>query len=161
MPSFDITSKLNSPEVDNALIQANKEIGTRYDFRNVPTELTREGSSLKLSSANDEKIKAMREVLYTKLVKRGVSLKHLEEQRSEPTPGGKVKQEIKLIEGIAQDKAKDIIRYIKDAKFKVQASIQADVVRVSGKDRDELQKVIAGVRQQDFPLELQFSNFRD
>lgn len=161
MPSFDIVSKLNSQEVDNALVQAQKEIATRYDFRSVPTELTREGALLKLSSANDEKLKAMREVLYQKLVKRGVSLKHLDEQKSEPTPGGKVKQDIKLVEGIAQDKAKDIIRFIKDAKYKVQASINADVVRVTGKDRDELQRVIAGVRQQDFPVELQFLNFRD
>lgn len=162
MPTFDIVSKLNSAEVDNAMIHAQKEIATRFDFRNTGAELARAEAVITVRANVEDRLNAAIEVLHAKFVKRGVSLKHLDETgKVEPTAKGHVKKEIKLQEGIAQDKAKEIVKAIKDSKLKVTASIQGDVVRVSGKDKDELQKTIALVRSKQFPVELQFTNFRD
>jgi uncharacterized protein YajQ (UPF0234 family) len=162
MPSFDIVSKLNSAEVDNAVIQAQKELAQRFDFKNTSTELVRAEAVITVHANVEDRLNAAIEVLHAKFVKRSVSLKHLDETaKVEPTAKGHVKKDLKLTEGIAQDKAKDIVKAIKDSKLKVQASINGDVVRVSGKDRDELQKTIALVKSKQFPVELQFINFRD
>ncbi len=161
MPSFDITSKLDLQEVDNALNNANKEIVNRFDFKNTNTELVREEMKLRLVSSDEGRVEAALDILESKLTKRGVSLKSLERSKPYPVGNQRVRQDITLVSGIAQDKAKDIVRALKDSKIKVQASIQADTVRVSGKDRDELQKAIAHCRAQNFPIELQFGNFRD
>jgi hypothetical protein len=160
MPSFDIVSKLNMMEVDNALVQAQKEVGQRFDFKNTETTMERVENAIIIKSNAEDRLTAARDVLYTKLGKRGVSLKHVEP--ADPEPSGKgVKQTIALVDGIAQDKAKEIVKAIKDSKLKVQASIQGDTLRVSGKDRDELQRTIQFCRAQGFPVELQFNNFRD
>lgn len=160
MPSFDIVSKLNSMEVDNALVQAQKEVGQRFDFKNTDTSIERLDGLIQLKSSTEDRIVAAVDVLYGKLVKRGVSLKHLDPQKVEPSGKG-VKQALKLVDGIAQDKAKEIVAAIKNSKLKVQASIQGDTLRVSGKDRDELQRAIALCRSKDFGVELQFNNFRE
>ncbi len=161
MPSFDIVSKLNSQEVDNAVQQAQKEIGTRFDFKNTFSEITRQDFVVSLRSITEDRLDAARDVLETKLIRRGVSLKSLEYGDVEATAKGHAKQELKLVEGINQDRAKEIVKAIKDQRFKVQASIQGDSLRVSSKDRDELQRVIAFVKAQPFPVEMQFVNFRD
>lgn len=160
MPSFDIVSKLNTMEVENALVQAQKEVSTRFDFKNSNTEIEHLEDALVIKSSAEERIDVAREILYTKLSKRGVSLTHLEP--GEVTPSGKgVKQSLKLVDGIAQEKAKEIVTAIKNAKLKVSASINGELLRVTGKDRDELQKVIAFVKAQKFTIELQYINFRD
>jgi cyclic-di-GMP-binding protein len=162
MPSFDIVSKLNSAEVDNAVIQAQKELNTRFDFKNTFAEITRAELIITVRANVEDRLNAAIEVLHAKFVKRGVSLKHLDETgKVEPTAKGHVKKDLKLSEGIAQDKAKEIVKVIKDTKLKVTAAIQGDVVRVTGKDKDELQKAIALIRSKQFPVELQFTNFRD
>jgi uncharacterized protein YajQ (UPF0234 family) len=161
MPSFDIVSKLNQQEVDNAVNQSQKEIATRYDFKDTATEVLRQDMVISLRSSTEDRLRAALDVLQTKLVRRGVSLKSVELGTVEPTAKGHAKQDIKLLEGVSQDRAKEIVRAIKDQKLKVQASIQGDAVRVSGKDKDELQRTIAFVRGQNFPVELQFVNFRD
>jgi cyclic-di-GMP-binding protein len=162
MASFDIVSKLNTAEVMNAVIQAQKEIATRFDFKNTFTELSHAEQVITVRANVEDRLNAAIEVLHAKFVKRGVSLKHLDESgKVEPTAKGHVKKDLKLTEGIAQEKAKEIVKAIKDGKLKVQASIHGDVVRVSGKDKDELQKTITFIRSKNFPVELQFTNFRD
>jgi len=161
VPSFDIVSKLNLAEVDNALNQANQEVVQRYDFKGTDTILVREGNMIKIESADDFKVKAVLDVLQTKLTKRGVSLKALKAGKIEPGPKGRAKQQIDLIDGIDQERAKELVRKIKDSKLKVQAAIQGTEVRVTGKKKDDLQASIALCRQEDFPLALQFVNFRD
>ena len=160
MPSFDIVSKLNAMEVDNALVQAQKEVAQRFDFKNSNTEIEKGEMTLVIKSNTEERVDVAREVLYTKLSKRGVSLTHLEPGEVEPSGKG-VKQTIKLIEGIAQEKAKQIVTAIKGSKLKISAAINGELVRVTGKDRDELQKAIQFVKAQKMPIELQFINFRD
>jgi cyclic-di-GMP-binding protein len=160
MPSFDIVSKLDLMEVDNALVQAQKEVSQRFDFKNTHTEIERADKVINMKSSAEDRLVAALDVLYTKLGKRNVSLKHVDPQKIEPSGKG-VKQTINLVDGIAQDKAKQIVAAIKNSKLKVQASIQGETLRVSGKDRDELQRVIAFVRAQNFPVELQFNNFRE
>jgi uncharacterized protein YajQ (UPF0234 family) len=160
MPSFDIVSKLNTMELENALVQAQKEVAQRFDFKNSDTSIEHLDKTLVIKSNTEDRLDVARDVLYTKLAKRGVSLKHLDPQKIEPSGKG-VRQTINIVEGIAQDKAKPIVAAIKEAKLKVQASIQGDAVRVAGKDRDELQRTIAFVRAKDFPVELQFINFRE
>lgn len=160
--SFDIVSTVDLQEVSNAVQQAIKEITTRYDLKGSKSsiELVDKEYKLILASADEYKLKAVDEILRQKLVKRNVSPKALSYGRITPAAGATVRQEITLQNGIATEKAKEIIRIIKDAKVKVQASIQGDSVRISGKDRDVLQETIALLRTHDFGIDMQFTNYR-
>lgn len=160
--SFDVVSKLDLPEVNNAIQQALKEITTRYDLKDSRShiELNEKELKLVLTSADDFKIKAVTDILQGKFAKRGVPLKNLQYGKIETAAGSTVRQEVKLQQGIPIEKAKDIVKMIKDSKLKVQASINGDLVRVSSKDRDTLQQVIALLRPADFGVELQFINYR-
>src|SRR6202451_769257 len=159
--SFDIVSKVDIQEVRNAIEQAIKEIRQRFDLRDTNSEVTLEGSeNSQLASSNEYKLEAVKDILAQKLVKRGVSLKNLTYGKVEPATGQSVRQKISLQQGIPVDKAKEIVRLVKDSKKKAQASIQGDTVRISSKDRDELQAIIALLRGKDMGLELQFTNYR-
>jgi uncharacterized protein YajQ (UPF0234 family) len=160
--SFDVASKIDLNEVLNAVQQASKEIGTRYDLKDSKSsvELNEKDHKILLASSDEFKLKAVTEILGQKLVKRNVPLKGLEYGEMISASGGSVKQEIKLQQGISTEKAKDVVKTLKDSKLKVQASIQGDVVRVSGKDRDTLQQAIAILRAKDFGIDMQFINFR-
>ena len=158
--SFDVVSKIEMTEVTNAVTQASKEIGQRFDFKGSVSSITQEKDGLVILSDDDFKLKSVVDILQGKLVKRGVPIKNLTYGKVEPAQGGAVRQRIALQQGIPTDKAKEIVKAIKDAKMKVQASIQADQVRVSGKSRDELQAVIALLKGRDFGVELQFTNYR-
>ena len=160
--SFDIVSKVELTEVNNAIQQALKEIGTRYDLKDSRSSLELNEKDLKIVavSADDFKLKAVVDVLQAKLNKRNVPLKNLSYGVITPAASSTVRQEIKLQQGIPIEKAKEIVKIIKDSKKKVQASIQADVVRVTGKDRDSLQEIIALMRGADLGVELQFTNYR-
>ncbi len=161
MPSFDIVSKVQWNEVDNALAQATKEISQRFDFKDTDTEIERSPDGISIRSSSEDRVRAATTVLQEKLVKRKVSLKHLDPQKAEKTPKGGSKVLIKIKEGIDGELAKKIVLLIKDQKLKVQASIQEAQVRVTGKNKDDLQTAIATVRALDLPIELQFMNFRD
>lgn len=160
--SFDVVSEIEMPEVLNAVQQAQKELITRYDLKDSKSsiELNEKDKKLTLASSDDYKLKAVIEILEGKLVKRKVSLKGLTYGTIIPSSGGTVKQEVTLQSGIPSEKAKEIVKAIKDGKLKVQAAINGDLVRVSGKDRDVLQEAIALLRSKDFKLDLQFINFR-
>ncbi len=160
--SFDIVSKIELPEVNNAIQQALKEITTRYDLKDSKSsiELKEKDSKILLASADDFKLKAVIDILQSKLVKRNVPIKGLQFGPLIQGSSGSVRQEITLQQGIPMEKAKDIVRVIKDSKKKAQAAIQGDLVRVSAKDRDVLQEVIALLRGQDFGIDMQFTNYR-
>jgi uncharacterized protein YajQ (UPF0234 family) len=159
--SFDIVSKVDIQEVRNAISQALKEIHQRFDLKDSHSEVNLEGNdSIQLASADEYKLEAVKDILSQKLVKRGVSLKNLTYGKIEPAAGKSVRQKISLQQGIPAEKAKEIVRLIKEAKKRAQASIQGDVVRVSSKDRDELQSIIAMLRARDLGLDLQFTNYR-
>jgi uncharacterized protein YajQ (UPF0234 family) len=159
--SFDIVSKVDIQEVRNAIDQALKEIRQRFDLKDSHSEINLEGNdAIQLASAGEYKLEAVREILGQKLVKRGVSLKNLTYGKVEPATGQSVRQKISLQQGIPIEKAKEIVRLVKDSKKKAQASIQGDTVRISSKDRDELQSIIALLRGKDLGLELQFTNYR-
>jgi cyclic-di-GMP-binding protein len=160
--SFDVASKIDLNEVLNAVQQTSKEIGTRYDLKDSKSsvELNEKEHTVLLASSDEYKLKAVTEILGQKLVKRNVPLKGLEYGPITHASGGSVKQEIKLQQGISTEKAKDVVKTLKDSKLKVQASIQGDVVRVSGKDRDTLQQAIALLRGKDFGIDMQFINYR-
>ncbi|MDQ0189292.1 YajQ family cyclic di-GMP-binding protein [Alicyclobacillus cycloheptanicus] len=158
--SFDIVSKLDLQEVDNAVNQANKEIETRFDFKNSKSEIRFDGKEITLISDDEYKLSAVMDVLQSKCVKRDISLKALKPGKVEPASQGTVRQTVTLQQGIDQDTAKQITKLIKDAKLKVQASIQGDQVRVSGKSRDDLQTVIQLLKNADLPVPLQFVNYR-
>ena len=160
--TFDIASKIDLTEVLNAVQQTSKELGTRYDLKDSKSsvELNEKDHKILLASSDEYKLKAVIEILGQKLVKRNVPLKGLEYGTIISASGGSVRQEITLQNGIATEKAKDIVKLIKESKLKVQATIQSDVVRVSGKDRDTLQQVIALLRGKDFGIDMQFTNFR-
>ena len=159
--SFDIVSKVDLQEVSNALQQALKEIHTRYDLKDSKSDIHLEGKeALVLSSADEYKLKSVNDVLQTKLVKRGVSLKALTYGAIEPAAASTVRQKVSLQQGIPIEKAREIVKLVKNSKLKVQASIQGDFVRVSGKDRDTLQQVIAMIKQSDFGIDMQFTNYR-
>ena len=162
MPSFDVVSQLDLQEVENAVNQARKEIITRYDFKDTATVLDwdKQGT-IKIESSDDFKVKAVGDVLREKLARRKVSLKALDEGKIEPANAGRAKQEITLRQGIDTDRAREIVKLVKEMKLKVQAQIAGDQVRVSGKNRDDLQKAIAAIRAKDLPLPLQFINFRE
>ncbi|GAC1428106.1 MAG: YajQ family cyclic di-GMP-binding protein [Terriglobales bacterium] len=159
--TFDIVSKLDLQEVANAIQQALKEVHTRFDLKDSKSNIELDGKdAIVMHSADEYKLKAVNDVFQQKLVKRGVSLKGLTYGAIEPATGGTAKQRITMQQGIPIEKAKDIVKMVKESKKKVQASIQGDLVRVSGKDRDSLQEIIALLRQKDFGLDLQFTNYR-
>lgn len=158
--SFDIVSKTNYPEVTNAVNQTTKEVSQRFDFKGSKATVELSDKDLILTAEDETKLRNMNDILQSKLVKRGVSLKALDYQKIEPAAGGTVRQVVKIQQGIPTDKAKEIVKFIKDAKYKVQASIQGETVRVSGKDRDTLQTVIADLKSKDFKIDMQFDNYR-
>jgi uncharacterized protein YajQ (UPF0234 family) len=158
--TFDIVSKINLEEVSNAIQQALKEVHTRFDLKDSKSNITLEKDAVVLQSIDDYKLKAVNEILQQKLVKRGVSLKGLTYSAVESALGGTARQKITMQQGIPIEKAKEIVRVIKDSKKKAQGSIQGDLVRVSGKDRDALQEVIALLRSKDFGIDMQFTNYR-
>jgi uncharacterized protein YajQ (UPF0234 family) len=160
--SFDIVSEVSMPEVLNAVQQALKEIQQRYDLKDSKSniELNEKDHKIVLTSSDEFKLTAVNEVLQGKLVKRKVPLKAFTYGKIEPAAGSTVRQEVTLQVGIPIEKAREIVKFIKDTKKKVQASINADLVRVSGKDRDTLQDVIAALRGHDFGIDTQFTNYR-
>ena len=160
--SFDIVSKIEMPEVLNAIQQSLKEIHTRFDLKDSKSniEINEKDSKITLTSVDEYKVKAVRDILDGKLVKRKVPLKGLTFGVVTPAAGSTVRQEITMQMGLATEKAKEIVKVIKDSKKKVQASIMGDYVRVTGKDRDTLQDVIAMLRGHDFGIDMQFTNFR-
>ena len=158
--SFDIASKVDLQEVDNAVHQTMREIAQRFDFKGSVATATREEHALLLAAEDDFKLRHMLEILEGKLVKRQVPLKALTRGKVEPAAGGRVRQRIELQQGIPTEKARELVKLIKGEKFKVQAQIQEDQVRVFGRDRDELQAVIQFLRQQDLGIHMQFINYR-
>jgi len=160
--SFDVVSKVDLQEVANAISNALKEVHTRFDLKDSKSNIVLEGkeNDIVLSSVDEYKLKAVTDILQNKLVKRNVPLKALKYGTVEPAAGATVRQKVTMQQGIPIEKAKDIVKKIKDSKLKVQASIQGDTVRVSGKDRDTLQQVIALLRGSDFGIDMQFTNYR-
>jgi len=158
--SFDVVSKVELQEVSNAIQQALKEIHTRFDLKDSKSNIELEKDAIVLHSIDEYKLKAVNDILQQKLVKRGVSLKALTYGPVEPAAGGTTKRRVTMQQGIAIEKAREIVKLVKDSKKKAQASIQGDLVRISGKDRDTLQEVIALLRGHDFGIDLQFTNYR-
>jgi hypothetical protein len=158
--SFDIVSHVDLAEVTNAINQAMKEIGQRFDFKGSQSRIELEGHEIVLVADDEYKLKSVIDILQSKLVKRNVSLKALTYGKVEPAAGGTVRQRITLQQGIPVEKAREIVKFIKETKAKVQASINGNMVRVSGKDRDVLQEVIAKLRAHDFGIDMQFTNYR-
>ena len=163
MPSFDIVSEVNHVEIRNAVDQANKEITNRFDFKDSDAriEINEKDKTLTTFADDEFKLRQVRDVLTGKLAKRGVDTRALEAGKMEPVSGNKVKETIKVREGIEQERAKAVVKLIKDSKMKVQGSIQGDLVRVSGAKKDLLQDAIALVRKSVTDIPLQFKNFRD
>lgn len=159
--TFDIVSKVDLQEVSNAIQQALKEIHTRYDLKDSKSDVQLEGKeALVLTSADEFKLKAVNDVLQSKLVKRNVPLKALSYGAIESAAGSTVRQRVTMQQGIPIEKAREIVKAIKESKKKVQASIQGDLVRVSSKDRDTLQEIMAMLKQHDFGIDMQFTNYR-
>jgi len=161
MPSFDIVSQVNSMEIENAVNQARKELANRFDFKGVNAEISLEKNEIKLSAPDQFKIKSLEEIVIGKLAKRQISLKNIDQGQPDISPLGHARQVIKIKQGIDQAVAKQVAAFVRDLKIKVTTQIQGEEVRVTGKSRDDLQAVIAAVRGQDFPVALQFQNFRD
>jgi cyclic-di-GMP-binding protein len=159
--SFDIVCKVDMQEVTNALDQARREIDTRYDLKGTKNEVKLEETDITLVSPDDMKLKAVVDILQSKLHRRGVPLKALDYGTVEPAAGGTLRQKIAIQQGIPMEKAREIVRLIKDSKVRVQAAIQENQVRVSGKNRDDLQKIIALVKEREFGIALQFTNYRN
>ncbi len=160
--SFDVVSKVDLQEVQNAVQQASKEIATRFDFRGSKSKIEWNEKELELTLTSDDehKLKSVVDILETRLAKRGIAVKSLDYQKIEPAANTTVRQVAKIQQGISSEKAKDIVKTIKDRKLKVQASIQADQVRVTGKSKDDLQGVMTLLRGSDFGVPLQFTNYR-
>ena len=161
MPSFDVVCRVDLQEVDNAVNQTLRELAQRFDFRGANSEVRREENAIHLHSADDFKVRALGDILREKLARRQVPLKALQIGPIEPGPAGTAKQKLDLQQGIPIDKAREIVRLIKDTKIRVQASINEDKVRVTGKNRDDLQKIIAMLREKDLGIALQFDNYRN
>jgi uncharacterized protein YajQ (UPF0234 family) len=160
MPSFDIVSKVDMQEVDNAVNQTIKEIAQRYDFKGSKSEVTLEKEAIKILADDDFRLKAIIDILQSKCIKRGISIKSLDYGKAETASGGMVRQNIAIKQGIAKEKGKDLCAIIKETKLKVQAQIQEDQVRVTGKNIDDLQEIIQLLKGKDLDVELQFINFR-
>lgn len=159
--SFDIVSEVDMQEITNGVDQARREISNRFDFKNSKSEIIFENSpEITLISDDDFKLRNVVDILEGKMVKRGVNLKALKYGKIEPAAGDTVRQQVNLIQGIDKDLAKKIVKLIKDHKIKVQAQVQGEQVRVSGKNRDDLQSVIKLINDQDFDIPLQFTNYR-
>jgi uncharacterized protein YajQ (UPF0234 family) len=158
--SFDVVSEVDKSEIVNAINQTTKEVGQRFDFKGSAATVTLEAEALILTAEDETRLRNMNDILQQKLVRRGVPLKAFSYGKVEPAAGGTVRQKVDIQQGIPQDKAKEIVKAIKDSKTKVQASIQGDAVRVSGKDRDTLQEVIAYLKAKDFGINMQFTNYR-
>ena len=160
--SFDIVSKVEVQEVKNAIDQATKEVNARFDLKDTKSTIKLEGDekSLELASADAYKLEAVTQILEQKLIKRGISNKSLEYGKVEPASGASVRQKVTLKQGIASEKAKEIVKLVKDSKKKVQATIQGETVRITGKDRDTLQETIALLKGHEFGIDMQFTNFR-
>ena len=158
--SFDIVSQVEMAEVKNALDQAMKEVRQRFDFKGSRAEVTLEEHDLVLHAEDETRLRNMNDILQQKLVRRGVPLKALSYGRVEPAAGGTVRQRAAIQQGIPSEKAKEIVKFIKETKLKVQAAIQGDVVRVTGRDRDTLQDVIAQLKAKDFGINMQYTNYR-
>jgi hypothetical protein len=158
--SFDVVCKIDMQEVRNALDQARREIETRYDLKGSKNEVVLDKTDIVVTAADEMKLKAVVDILQSRLHKRGVPLKALSYGDVQDAAGGLKRQRIALQQGIPIDKAREIVRLVKDAKLKVQAAIQEDKVRVSGKNRDDLQRVIALLKEKDLGIALQFDNYR-
>jgi hypothetical protein len=160
--SFDVVSRVDLQEVSNAVQQASKEIATRFDFRGSKSKIDWNDKELQLTLVSDDehKLKSVVDILETRLVKRGIAVKALDFQKAEPAAGSTVRQIVKIQQGIASEKAKEIVKAIKDEKLKVQASIQSDQVRITGRAKDDLQAVMGMLRARDFGVPLQFTNYR-
>lgn len=160
--SFDIVSEVDLQEIDNAVNQAAKEIGTRYDLKSSKTvvDFDKNAPSISITTENDFTLKSSKDVLESKLVGRKVSLKALSWGKKEDSSGGRVRQGASIIQGISSEKAREVVKKIKDKKLKVQAAIEGEKIRVSGKNKDDLQEVIAFVKSEDFGIPLQFTNYR-
>jgi len=161
MASFDVVSKLEMHEVENAVQQAKKEVGQRYDFRGTNASIEKSDAGITIKADGEGRVEAALSVLRDKLVKRKVPLLALDPQPVEPGAGKGYRQLVKLKQGVEKDKAKEIVKVIKASKMKVQASIQGDLVRVTGKKRDDLQAAISLLKESDLGLPLQYENFRD
>lgn len=161
MPSFDIVSQVNSMEIENAVNTAKKELANRFDYKGSKTEIVLEKSEIKLAAEDHFKLKGLIEIVIAKLAKRSISLKNVDQGEPDLSPLGHARQVIKIKQGLETEVAKDITGFIRSGKFKVTTQIQDQQIRVTGKSRDELQGVMAAVRAQDFPVALQFQNFRD
>src|SRR3954469_22609042 len=161
MPSFDIVSQVNPMEIENAVNQAKKELASRFDFKGSAAEILLEKDEIKLSAEDQFKIHALSEIVMGRLAKRNISLKNVERGEPEVSPLGHSRQTIKFKQGLESEVAKEVSAFIREKKFKVTSQIQGTEVRVNGKSRDELQAVISAVRAHEFPVSLQFQNFRD
>jgi hypothetical protein len=161
MPSFDIVSHVNTMEIENAVNQSKKELANRFDFKNTKWEIVLEKTEIKLTADNEFKVSTLNEIVVGKLAKRGISMKSVEQCEPDISPLGHARQSIKIKQGIESAVAKEITGFIRDGKFKATTQIQGDEVRVNSKSRDELQAVIAAVRAEEFPVAVQFVNFRD
>ena len=158
--SFDVVSKTDMQEVANAIQQAQKELAQRFDFKGSKSSIELTAEELVLISDDEGKLRSVKDILESKLVKRHVNLKALDYGKIEPAQSGTVRQRVKIVQGIETEKAKAIVRTIKDAKLKVQASIQSDQVRIVGRSKDDLQKAIGLIKENDFGIPLQFTNYR-
>ena len=161
MPSFDVVCRVDLQEVDNALQQTLREIAQRFDFRNQPTEVRREETAIHLRAADDFKLRALADIMREKMGKRQVPLRALQFGAPEPGPAGTAKQKIDLQQGIPVEKAREIVKLVKEMKTRVQVAIQGDQVRVTGKKKDELQAIVKLLREHDLGIAMQFANFRD
>jgi uncharacterized protein YajQ (UPF0234 family) len=161
MPSFDIVSEVNTMEVKNAVNQASKELANRFDFKGSPAEINLDKNAIKLSAQDQYKMKTLVEIVIGKLAKRGVSLKNLDKGEPEVSPLGHTRQTIQIKQGLDGPVAKEIVSFIRSQKLKVTAQIQGQEVRVTGKNRDDLQVIIEALRKEEFPAALSFQNYRD
>ena len=158
--SFDIVSEVNMQEVDNALNQASKEITGRFDFKGSNSTIERKENEIIINTTDDFKLENMTDIFEAKLIKRGISPKSFEYGKIESSLGGRVKQIVKIRVGIEKEQAKKITTLIKDKKLKVQAAIQGDAIRVTGKNKDDLQEVIQAIRNEEYDFAIQFTNYR-
>jgi hypothetical protein len=161
MPSFDVVCRVDLAEVDNAVQQTLREVGQRFDFKNQPTEVRREDTAVHLLAADDFKLRALADILRERMARRQVPLKALQASPAEPGPTGTVKQRIDLQQGIPIDKSREIVKLIKGTKLSIQVAIQGDQVRVSGKNKDDLQAVVKLLRARDLGIAMQLTNLRD
>jgi uncharacterized protein YajQ (UPF0234 family) len=162
MPSFDVVSEIDRQEVRNAVDQAAREVATRYDFKGTNSTVELSEDAITLHSVSEDRLNALRQVLEEKLVKRKVSLKALDYQKVEEASGATARQLVKLVAGISRDKATTLNKFIKELRLKgVQSQVQGEQLRVTGKKRDDLQAAIAAMKEEDFGIPLQFTNFRD